>query len=156
MRKIITSYMFQSAALKKCNNILLSIAFVIAFNRYFFENHLLGNESIINFFLIIAAYLMLHFSSSLCDKHLKTQSTLFSVFLSTTLFVGRSLYYRGNLDTLFAPAYELLLNLISIAGFSAVFSVILTLLIHYVAKIESRLRNTPPDICLNVRCLVLP
>lgn len=156
MRKIITSYIYQSAALKKCSNILLSIAFVIAFNRYFFENHLLGNESIINFFLIIAAYFMLHFSSSLCDKHLKAQSTLFSVFLSTTLFVGRSLYYRGNLDSLFSPAYELLLNLISIAGFSSVFSVILTLLIHYIAKTESRLRNTPPDICSDTHYSVLP
>lgn len=118
----------------RLKRLLFAIAFVIALNRYFFENYLLGNESIINFFMLIMAYLLLGF----CEKHLNRDCILFSVVLSIVLITGRLLYYSGKLDGLLFPVKEFILNVISIAGFTAVFAAVLSVVIQYLLKAEAK------------------
>lgn len=109
--------------LKYFINIIYSILFVISFNLYLFENNLLGNRSIFNIIILLFCIKLFKKNENISIKE-KKHPLLFSIILSLSLVIGKTIYNTNDILNLFSNLKPLLMFLGFIKFFEECFYIL--------------------------------
>lgn len=114
--------------------ILSSYAFVFGFCEYFHGYDNLGNQSIINIFLFLGAFLLVEKGYAIPDKRLKIHGGVFGALLSVALVIGNRLYTENTIQGLFTLR-EFVKAGIMFLGFAVVSTAIVNLLLAWIDRV---------------------
>lgn len=122
---------------------LFAVSFTIAVDRYLFSSNssIAANVTDLSA-LLIAVYLQNH-AAKITNRTTRIFATIFSIILSIVLVIGKAIYDTNTILPLLG-ASQTLLALVSIIGFSAIFTAGFTILFDSMIKIEKHLQTGKP------------
>ncbi len=115
---------------------ICAYAFVFGFGEYFHGDGFLGNQSILNIFLLAGAFFLIKYGFREQDKHLKKYCGGFSVLLAMVLIVGHRLYTENSIRSLLTVRGLAKAGII-VLGFAAVLGAILVLAMKQLQRVEA-------------------
>lgn len=123
---------------------IISILFVISVDYYFFyfDENILGLESILNFFLLLCVYKLQCLAASIAART-KKFALLYAFLLSFGLSLGRILYDTNRISTLFHPISNLVFFTVSILTFTIVLGAAVAIVFSYLESSVHLTGNCP-------------
>ena len=124
--------------------LIISILFVISVDYYFFyfDENILGLESILNFFLLLCVYKLQCLAASIAART-KKFALLYAFLLSSGLSLGRILYDTNRISTLFHPLSNLAFFIVSIVTFTIVLGAAVAIVFSYLENSVHLTGNCP-------------
>lgn len=120
---------------KKIFYIISAYAFVFGFCEYFHGDEFLGNQSIINIFLLVGAYFLLKEAYAKEERRLKRYCSGFGILLAMVLVAGHRLYVEYSLRSLLTPGGVVKSGII-VLGFGTVLGAVLVFVMKQLRKAE--------------------